>query len=416
MLTPFLFKYTKLLKMNNNKFKSNLKLRQPVFLRILILLGLGIVLPLIIFYLLNNQVVNLSSPEIFQAESGTVSGVSLKFNMESLTIVPEDEFRVNILLNTAGETVTAVDALIYFDASLLEFLGAEKGTISELPYYPALGNVTQEDNLSVISISAIDFNPSTQTFTAGFQSSGTSSGLFSSLRFKAKAISSGQNVATTNLTFKVSSGSTADSNIFKKDGVQDILSQVNNLSLTLALPNPSPSPSPTPLPSPSPMPSPIPTALPPIPSPSTIIPTPLPPIPSPSGMVSTSSVEAEAGTRGGDMKIASDSRASGGKYIYPYRNSTASYRFKIVRDSDFYIWVRVNSTNHSNNSFYLYFDSRTTRHTLSPDVTNNQWEWYRARLAKGFLSKGTHTIKFSKLDPYAKLDKVIFTDDPNLRP
>jgi len=354
----------------------NLNFKQKFLLRIIFILGLGAVLPLFILYFIKTQVIPLSPSGNLQAQSGSDSPASLKFNMESLTIAPEDEFVVNVLLSTGGETVTAVDALIYFDPSLLEFLGATKGTINELPYYPALGKVTEEDTLNVISISGVYFNPDTQAFTAGYRSSGSSSGLFSSLRFKAKVMGPWQNLVTTNLTFKVSPDSTTDSNIMKKDTTQDILRQVNTISLTLPLPSPS----------------------------AEAIP------------VSSAGTEAEAGTLGGDMAIANDPKASGGKYIYPYRNGTAVYSFNIERDVDYYVWVRVSSSNHSTNSYYIYFDSRTTQYTLSPNVTNNQWEWYRARLAKGFLSKGTHTIKFSKLDPYAKLDKVIFTDDPNLRP
>lgn len=374
--------------MRRKKLKLNVK--EKALLRILTLVLVVIATPLIVLGFLKDKLLVVSLPEILQAQE--TSQASLTLNPESFDLAPNQEFTVNLLLDTKGKTVSAVDAQILFDPSLLEFVSGEKGAISKFPYYPVLGQVSSQGSTSLVTISAIDFDPNTGSFTKGYKTQGKP-GLLASLNFRTKALPSDTSSATTVLNFKFTTSSTTDSNIIKKGVSEDILGEVNQTRVNIAASVPTPSPSPTPISTPT------------------------------SRRTVSKKIEAESGVLRDSMKIASDSQASGGKYIYPEGKGFASYRVKLPKKANYYLWMRINTKNTRTNSFYIKFDNDRRRYTLRLPVTGGKWQWHRVKFRSIFLkrnkinlTKGNHEVKISKRKKNTKLDKFILTNDVGFKP
>jgi len=226
------------MKKNKQKFLAKLvKLdaKQKVFLKILVLVFLAILLPLVVLAVLKDKLLTTYNPEVLQAQGSPQASLTLE--PEVINPNPGDEFDISILLDTDGETVSAVDALILFDPTSLDFVSAQEGTIEEFLYYPLLGEVSSQDSLNVISLSAIDFNPETSQFSDGYNTSGGNPGLLATLRFRAKDLPQGESFVTTHLSFSFTVSSTTDCNVIQKDTAEDILANVNETNVNILSPS-----------------------------------------------------------------------------------------------------------------------------------------------------------------------------------
>lgn len=166
----------------------------------------------------------------------TVGGVraadaTLELSPSSGTIKNGETLNVDIMVNTGGADVGAVDAYLSFDADKFE--------------------VTLDDTDSAFDVVRVhpDAGPGemdVSTFLASGEDSVTGSALVAILEVKAKADS-----GTGSVTLNFTPGATGDCNVIEQDTLDDILSSVTDGSYTLAAgdePTPTPTVSPTPTP------------------------------------------------------------------------------------------------------------------------------------------------------------------------
>jgi hypothetical protein len=160
---------------------------------------------LIILFLLFLPLTNLAYAQTNSATL-SISPASPSVNINS-------EFNVQIILNTGGESVNAVDARLNFDTARLTVVSITPGSL--FATYPL-----QTHSGNLITISGID-----STFNTPYSGN---NGVFATIRFR--AIQSG---TPTPITFEYTNGSTTDSNIVSSTSANDILQSVTNANVTI---------------------------------------------------------------------------------------------------------------------------------------------------------------------------------------
>jgi len=140
-------------------------------------------------------------------------------NAASLSVTPatgnftiNQEFDVNIMLDTEGEEVTGTDVTLNYDATKLKVVTLTPGTI--FGSYPI-----KSASAGVITFTGI--------ITTGSQTGYTGSGTFGTVKFKVLQ------TGTTTLDFDFTKGAVADSNVVSTTSGQDLLSSVTNASYIL---------------------------------------------------------------------------------------------------------------------------------------------------------------------------------------
>ena len=125
------------------------------------------------------------------------------------------------------------------------------------------------------------------------------------------------------------------------------------------------------------------------------------------------------------MQVASDSAASGGKYIWvPNGAGTggqATYAVNISQAGTYVLWARTIAPNGYDDSFYIEMD--TTGNKLWHVPQSTTWTWRRLKDATSgadpvtwSLSAGTHTLKVKQREDGTKADKILITNDLSLVP
>lgn len=132
------------------------------------------------------------------------ASASLSFGQTPSLIPVGKEFKVPIIVSSAGQTTLGTDVVILFDPKVLQVAKVKPG--SAYPTYPL--NLKDIDNAH----GKIWFSG-----TVGFGPPQPAAGLFGSFFFRAKK------VGTTKISFDWEPGGTDDSNIVTDSGVLDIL-------------------------------------------------------------------------------------------------------------------------------------------------------------------------------------------------
>jgi len=198
----------------------------------LIILSLGLLSLVLIITL-----TSIKKQQIVQKKAAGGANASLSLP-SSQTITVNQEFSVPVMLNTDGVEIIGADVVLNFDKNYLELTNVSTGPNSpfgtHLPVdsngnFAASTVKNNANSTGKIEIGAVAFNWASEQVTSGFNGVlGVNNPLFT-LTFKAK------NTGQTSIGFGFSSGSTIDSNLVRinDDQVQDILSQVTNLSLNI---------------------------------------------------------------------------------------------------------------------------------------------------------------------------------------
>jgi hypothetical protein len=251
-----------------------------VFLLFFLVSGCGLVASLIL----------TKERQIVEKRAAGGQGAYLSL-LPSLTVGNGQEFSLPVMLGTDGVEIIGVDVVLNFDKNFLELTDVIPGpdprpntyTYPFGTYLPVDNNgnfnvqaVKNSANSSgKIEIGAVAFNWASEQTTPGFNGTLDQTNPLFTLKFRAKQ--AGQ----TSVYFSpnpFTPGTTADSNLVRINGdqVQDILSQVTNLSITITSTTPTPTSGPTNTPTPTPRPTNTPTPTPtPTPRP-TNTPTPTP--------------------------------------------------------------------------------------------------------------------------------------------
>ena len=129
--------------------------------------------------------------------------------------------------------------------------------------------------------------------------------------------------------------------------------------------------------------------------------------------------EAEDGSIGGPMSIASDKNASTGGYISvpngAGRQGYAQYKFSISEPGEYLIWGRVLAANGEDNSFFVSIDGGES--SLWDTQISSNWIWDQVSDRNGadpvvyFLDKGEHTLLIEQREDGTKIDKILITND-----
>jgi hypothetical protein len=175
------------------------------------------------------------------------SAATLTLSPASGTYNANDNFTVNVNLDTTGQAIDGVDLFyLKFNPSILQVVDAN-GSASGVQITPGSLLPQTLSNTADNSTGKITFS---QVTTGG--TTYTGSGILASITFKAAFN------GTSSLTFDFTPGSTADTNV--AGGGVDKLTSVNSASFTVTggVVNPNPTPTPVPTPTPTPTPTPIP--------------------------------------------------------------------------------------------------------------------------------------------------------------
>ncbi len=138
---------------------------------------------------------------------------SLSFSESIKNTSISEEFSVNIIINTGGQNAFGVGAKIVYDPNIIEVVSIKTGTI--FGDYPAASFDNESGTISISGIASSSksaFNGIGQVATITF-----------------RAVSEGE----TTVNFIYIPGNTRDSNIAVSHGSGDILSLVENLSVTI---------------------------------------------------------------------------------------------------------------------------------------------------------------------------------------
>jgi hypothetical protein len=180
------------------------------------------------------EVLNLSRKKSVTTRAADTPA-SLFLSPNSLSVAPQQEFVIDIFLDPNGEAVAALDAQVRFDPQRLEYVSFSLDNSNvNFPHYPLTGTLVG-DNMVVVS--AVNFDPATQSFTPGYQSG--IPGLLATLTFRAKE------AGNTNLSFNFTLGATDDSNVMKEGTVDDILGEARSATIAVVSPTPTQGPTPT---------------------------------------------------------------------------------------------------------------------------------------------------------------------------
>ena len=113
------------------------------------------------------------------------------------------------------------------------------------------------------------------------------------------------------------------------------------------------------------------------------------------------------------MVVASDSRATGGKYLWTPNSHTgdgmATYHFTVPTTGTYALWGRVIAANGEDNSFFVKLDNATERTWQTPPSGPATWVWSEVQHVA--LTAGTHTLRIRKRENGTKLDKLLITND-----
>ncbi|HOY46854.1 MAG TPA: cohesin domain-containing protein [Candidatus Dojkabacteria bacterium] len=130
---------------------------------------------------------------------------SLSVSPGNITVTNGQEFQINVVLDTQGADIVAVDAIIDYDPSMVEIVSITQGSIFSA--YPVQTFANGE-----IRISALD-----STFSTPYNGSGT----LATVRAR------GLQVGTTSFNFVFTSGSTTDSNVVEEGTSTDLLGETS---------------------------------------------------------------------------------------------------------------------------------------------------------------------------------------------
>lgn len=144
--------------------------------------------------------------------------------------------------------------------------------------------------------------------------------------------------------------------------------------------------------------------------------------------------EAESGVLKPRMTTGRDSAASGGQFIWmpgeaggrgANAHGSATWRLRVARAGDYYLWGRILTPTPSDDSFFLH--AATSARTLvesaawQPGV-HPRWDWVpvsfdnRRQPAPWSFPAGEARLEVRVREDGAKLDRLFLTADPTLRP
>lgn len=136
-------------------------------------------------------------------------------------------------------------------------------------------------------------------------------------------------------------------------------------------------------------------------------------------------LEAESGTLSSPMIVATDPKASNGRFIYSSRSEqgTVTMRFDVTETDSYLVWCRVLSADSSTDSFYVSVDGGPEEiYRTALNNWSSQWQWTRIddettgapRLFT--LGTGAHTLTFRGRESSTLLDAVYVSNDPDFVP
>ena len=134
-------------------------------------------------------------------------------------------------------------------------------------------------------------------------------------------------------------------------------------------------------------------------------------------------VEAESGTITPNMQIGESANASGGKYVFGSsggpREGRVDYTVRLIPGGFFYIWGRIYAQSPSEDSFF-YQVNNGAEQQWNLEQPYNTWRWARITKIDGqefyeYLA-GTNSFSIIKRENNCRIDKFIFTRDPNFVP
>ncbi len=127
------------------------------------------------------------------------------------------------------------------------------------------------------------------------------------------------------------------------------------------------------------------------------------------------SMEAEEGILSGSMTIISHRKASGGQYASSTKpgDGFAEYTFTVEAPGNYGIWGLVSAESKSTNSFFVSWDDGSDEIWDLP--ISAAWNWDRYNVRGGadptlkYLTAGTHTLRISRREARAKIDRIVIT-------
>ena len=139
-------------------------------------------------------------------------------------------------------------------------------------------------------------------------------------------------------------------------------------------------------------------------------------------------IEAETGTLTGDFAIGSDSRASGGRFIYAKAGATfdntpgaahAQYELLASTAGTYLIWGRIHTQNISENRFWFQLDDGDW--TKWRITTGDDWFWDAFHTDTSYsvplefkLTAGPHQLVIANCVDDAALDRLYFAPNAGL--
>ena len=143
--------------------------------------------------------------------------------------------------------------------------------------------------------------------------------------------------------------------------------------------------------------------------------------------------EAETGVLTAPMVQASDTTASGSKYVYVPNGKgsitnplaaggQAAYSFTVPAAGNYRVWARVLAASTADNSFFVSLDYAPSIawHTALAGKTNWAWDIVAdqndAEPSSFALTAGTHTLIIKQMEDGAKIDAIVITTNPEWIP
>lgn len=148
----------------------------------------------------------------FILSTTNINAATLSVSPPTGNFSTNQQFDVNIILNTESEQVTGTDVTLKYDALKLEVVSLTPGTI--FGNYPI-----KSASAGVITFTGI--------ITTGSQTGYSGTGTFGTIKFKVLQ------TGTTTLDFDFTQGAVADSNVVSTTSGQDLLNKVTNASFIL---------------------------------------------------------------------------------------------------------------------------------------------------------------------------------------
>ncbi len=135
-------------------------------------------------------------------------------------------------------------------------------------------------------------------------------------------------------------------------------------------------------------------------------------------------IEAESGVLSGDMASGDDPDASGGQYIYNTtstpKSGRAEYTFEVEEAGTYALWGRCYALSGTEDSFFIVVDGSSDTLTWHLATPYNTWLWQKVSdwysIQEFDLTQGTHSVTVVSRDINARLDKLIFSKEPNFVP